>query len=266
NKPLFLGVGYYRPHIPLWAPARFFERFKSAPGVLPQVKSNDLNDLSDSGKRWAIEPVTAGSHATVVEHNQWRAAVEAYLACVTYVDHEIGRLLDAFDNSAASENTVVVLWSDHGWHLGEKEHWGKWTGWERSTRVPLIVVPPKNRAEQFVKNISCDQPVGLIDLYPTLIEMCEIASPDVLDGHSLVPLLREPEAANSEHVLTMFDQGNTSLRTGRWRYIRYADGSEELYDHQSDPNEWTNLASIDKHTKQMVSLRNMLARLTGKQQ
>ena len=128
-----------------------------------------------------------------MKHEQWRAAVEAYLACVTYVDHEIGRLLDALDNSPFGDNTVIVLWSDHGWHLGEKQHWGKWTGWERSTKVPLIIVPPKKLADRFAAAGSrCDQPVGLIDLYPTLTELCGVAAPDKLDGQSLVPLLREP--------------------------------------------------------------------------
>ncbi|MBI2481300.1 MAG: sulfatase [Planctomycetia bacterium] len=264
DQPLFLGVGYYRPHIPLWAPQRFFERFKSDPGVLPIVKADDLDDLSEAGKQWAIDPITAGSHATVVKHDQWRFAVEAYLACITYVDHEIGRLLDALDKSAAADDTIIVLWSDHGWHLGEKEHWGKWTGWERSTRVPLIVVPPKNQAAKFAVNARCEQPVGLIDLYPTLTEFCAVTPPDVLDGQSLVPLLRKPTHANGDPIVTMFDQGNASLRSGSWRYIRYADGSEELYDHQADPNEWTNLAGIKKYASQKRSLSDTLSQFNTK--
>ena len=248
DKPFFLGVGYYRPHIPLWAPKRFFERFKTNPAELPDVKSDDLDDLSEAGKRWAVEPITAGSHATVVQYNQWRPAVEAYLACVTYVDHEIGRLLDALDTSQFGDNTVIVLWSDHGWHLGEKEHWGKWTGWERSTKVPLIVVPARKSANQFAAAGSrCDQPVGLIDLYPTLTDLCGIEAPKNLDGQSLTPLLRDPSRITDRMLVTMFDQGNVSIRDNDWRYIRYADGSEELYDRKSDPNEWTNLSGSGRH-------------------
>ena len=244
TAPFFLGIGYYRPHIPLWAPQDYFDRFSDSPAALPEIKEDDLDDLSPVARKWALEPVTAGSHATVVRHKQWRAAVEAYLACVTYVDHEIGRLLDTLDSTGFGSNTVIVLWSDHGWHLGEKQHWGKWTGWERSTKVPLIIVPPKTLADRFAEAGSrCHQPVGLIDLYPTLTELCDVAPPDTLDGQSLVPLLREPNRATRRSVLTTFDPGNVSLRTEQWRYIRYADGSEELYDHPNDPNEWENLSS-----------------------
>lgn len=245
EKPFFLGVGYYRPHIPLWAPQRFFERFKNDPGRLPAALENDLNDLGETAKKWAVEPVTAGSHSTVVKHKQWRQAVEAYLACVTYVDHEIGRLLDALDASSYAGNTVIVLWSDHGWHLGEKQHWGKWTGWERSTRVPLIIAPAK-WAKGFAINRRSDAPVNLIDMYPTLLELCDVPGPlRKLDGHSLVGLLREPDSEDGRISLTMFSEGNSSLRNERWRYIRYEDGSEELYDLKKDPNEWRNQAGDD---------------------
>ena len=261
EKPFFLGVGYYRPHIPLWAPKRFFDRFADSPGQLPQVKRDDLDDLSATAKKWAVEAVTAGSHATVVKYKQWQAAVEAYLACITYVDHEIGRLLDTLDSSPFGDNTVIVLWSDHGWHLGEKQHWGKWTGWERSTRVPLIMVPPKRLSDRFAAGGSrCDRPVGLIDLYPTLTEICAVESPGKLDGQSLVPLLREPQRSTNRAVVTMFDPGNVSLRTDHWRLIRYADGSEEIYDHREDPNEWDNLANMEKYAKQRESLNRILSK------
>lgn len=259
SRPILLAVGYYRPHIPLWAPERFFDRFVDSPGQLPQVKQDDLDDLSETARKWAIEPVTAGSHATVLHHGQWRAAVEAYLACVTYVDYEIGRLLTALDNSSLGDHTAIVLWSDHGWHLGEKQHWGKWTGWERSTRVPLIVVPPKKQAERFAAAGSrCDQPVGLIDIYPTLLELCGVASADALDGQSLVPLLREPQRRTGRAVVTMFDPGNASLRTDRWRFIRYVDGSEELYDLRLDPHEWINLVDSVDHADTMQRLADRL--------
>ncbi|MCH9653220.1 MAG: sulfatase [Planctomycetes bacterium] len=255
DKPFFLGVGYYRPHIPLWAPQKYFDRFADTPAELPFTKADDLTDLSNTARKWAIEPVTAGLHATVIEHGQWRSAVEAYLACTTFVDHQIGRLLDALDDGSIGDNTVIVLWSDHGWHLGEKQHWGKWTGWERSTRVPLIIVPPKQVADRFARAGSkCDQPVSLIDLYPTLGELCDVPVPSKLDGKSLVPMLRDPKTS-SQGVLTVFRKGNYSYRTQNWRYIRYTDGAEELYDHRIDPHELTNVAADPKNTALLKDLR-----------
>jgi len=260
DKPVFLGVGYYRPHIPLWAPKRFFDRFKDSPAELPKFKTDDLNDVGNAAKKWATEAVTAGSHATVEKFKQWQAAVEGYLACTTYVDHEIGRLIDALDSSEIGDNTIIVLWGDHGWHLGEKQHWGKWTGWERSTRVPLIIVPPKKMKKHFASaGQKCDQPVGLIDLYPTLVDLCGIEGPKRLDGQSLESLLEDPTQDTDRALVTSFDSGNNSLRTKRWRFIRYVDGSEELYDLNQDPNEWNNLTQSDKHKKTKAKLSQQLS-------
>jgi len=255
TSPFFLGVGYYRPHIPLFAPAKYFDRFKDVTIELPAFKEDDLNDLGEPAKEWALEAVTAGSHATVVENKQWEEAVKAYLACTTFVDAQIGRLLDALDAGAFGDNTIIVLWSDHGWHLGEKQHWGKWTGWERSTRVPLIIVPPKCDAKNYAKPGSrCNQPVCLIDLYPTLIELCALKAREDLDGESLVSLLRSPEAESGRVVVTSFTKGNVALRNQRWRLIRYADESQELYDLENDPNEWTNLAEDPKFRDRLKEL------------
>jgi arylsulfatase A-like enzyme len=260
DRPLFLAVGYYRPHQPLWAPKRFFERFKKTPAELPNVRSDDLSDLGETAKQWALKPVTSGTHATVVKFRQWQAAVEAYLACVSYVDHEIGRLIAALDQSPLADNTLIVLWSDHGWHLGEKEHWGKWTGWERSSRVPLIVVPARSRQQRMApKGSRCDQPVNLIDIYPTLVELCGVEDPPhQMDGQSLVPLLQKPLRNLGRTSVTMFGPGNASLRTDRWRFIHYSDGSEELYDLRDDPNEWTNLAGQGSQRANLNSLQAIL--------
>lgn len=256
DKPFFLGVGFYRPHIPLWAPKQYFDRFEGVKIALPAYLATDLDDLSPTGKRWALEAVTAGLHSTVVKHHQWEEAIKAYLACTTFVDAQVGRLLDALDQGRYADNTIIVLWTDHGWHLGEKQHWGKWTGWERSTRVPMMMVPPKNSFTSYEKlGQTCDEPVSLIDLYPTLAELCSVEAPGELDGKSLVPLLQVPDATTHRVVLTSFDPGNVSLRTDRWRYIHYEDGSEELYDLREDPNEWKNLAGESAHANLIQKLR-----------
>jgi arylsulfatase A-like enzyme len=247
EQPRFLAVGYYRPHIPLWAPRKYFDLYPIQSTRLPDVLASDLDDLSPVGRRWALEPVTAGSHKSVLGYEQWRAAVAAYRACVSFVDAQIGRLLDALDASPRAENTVVVVFGDHGWHLGEKQHWGKWTGWERSTRVPLLVVPPRRSSAAYrAEGAVCSQPVGLIDLYPTLLELCGLPGRGDLDGRSLVASLREP-ASPREPVVTTFDYGNYSVRDARWRFIRYQDGSEEMYDHDVDSHEWHNLAGDARH-------------------
>ncbi len=237
GQPFFMGVGFYRPHIPLWAPAKYFERFDGQPIELPPCLENDLDDLSPTGRRWAIEAVTAGLHSSVVQNGQWEEAVKSYLACTTYVDGQVGRLLDALDASPHAGNTIIVLWSDHGWHLGEKQHWGKWTAWQRSTRVPLMISVPSSKHA----GVECDQPVSLIDLYPTLLDLCQIENPGELDGHSLVPLIEQPDTETARTIVTSIDRGNVTLLDDQHRYIRYADGSEELYDVTRDPNEWNNL-------------------------
>ena len=247
-QPWFLAVGFYRPHIPLFAPKKYFDLYAGLDIQLPVVKADDLADLSDTGRKWARDSVTAGSHASVVKHGQWQAAVTAYLACVSFIDAQVGKLLEALDASPAADNTLIVFWGDHGWHLGEKEHWGKWTGWQRSTRVPLLIAPPRSGATaNFPRGATCVDPVGLIDLYPTLIDTCGLAARPGLAGESLVPLLKNPAAASDRHILTAFDAGNFAVTGPRWRYLRYADGNEELYDFANDPHEWANLAGRPEH-------------------
>jgi arylsulfatase A-like enzyme len=257
DRPLLLCVGYYRPHIPLYAPRRYFELYPERTTLLPRVLDSDLDDLAETGRRWAVEAVTAGAHQTVVAHDQWRAAVAAYLACVSFVDAQVGRLLGALDASPHRDNTVIVLWGDHGWHLGEKQHWGKWTGWERATRVPLVVVPPAAAPSGFRKRVLCDRPVSLVDLFPTLVELCGLPALGDLDGRSLVPLLKDPDR-ETRPVVTTFDYQNYSVRTERWRLIHYRDGSEELYDHAADPDEWHNLAGDRVQDGTRAQLRMVL--------
>lgn len=203
---------------------------------MPVLKADDLDDLPAAGKKMAQD--RGEDFQLVLREGKYRELVQAYLASIKFADALVGALLDALQDSGHADNTVIVLWSDHGWHFGEKEHLHKFTLWERSTRVPYIIVAPNVTPA----NARCMRPVGLIDLFPTLIELCSLPAVNELDGVSLVPLLRNPLLEWSRPAITTHGLGNHALRTERWRYIRYADGGEELYDHTTDPNEWHNLA------------------------
>lgn len=164
EEPYFLGFGFHLPHQPLHAPKRFHDMYPLDEVELPPHIEGDLDDLSRSGRDYALIPTTSGEHRSVVKYGQWENAVSSYLATVTFVDEMLGKLLHSLESSGQADNTWILLWSDHGWHLGEKEHWGKATGWYRATRVPLIIVPPEKGApEGFVPGSVCNQPVNLID-------------------------------------------------------------------------------------------------------
>lgn len=255
DKPCFLAVGYYRPHIPLFAPQQDFDALPPVDQIaLPEHLPDDLADLGPIGRQFAQDPITAGTHALVTKHAQWKSATRAYLACVRYVDRQIGRLIDALDASPSADNTWIVLWSDHGWQLGEKEHWGKWTAWRQSTRMPLIIVPPRNdtRARRGEK---CAEPVSLVDLFPTFIEICGLPARPEHSGISLAPLLSKPDLNTGRGVLTSIDPGNTAFSERDWRYIRYHTGEEELYDIAADPHEWHNLVHDPSQTKKLTEMR-----------
>lgn len=236
DKPFFIGCGFRLPHVPCYASQRWFDLYPEEGLVMPPVLAGDRDDTPSFS--WYLHWRLPEPRLRFLEESgEWRNLVRSYLACVSFVDSQVGRVLDALERSGREKDTMVVLWSDHGFHLGEKLITGKNTLWERSTRVPLIIAGPG-----VVRGGRCEQPVELLDLFPTLLEVCGFAGRAELEGHSLVPQLRNPEASRPWPAITTHNQGNHSVRTRDWRYIRYADGSEELYDLGSDPNEWHNLA------------------------
>ncbi len=237
KQPFLLVAGIYRPHLPWYAPRKYFEMYPQDKITPPPIKADDLDDIPAGGQKMAAD--RRGDLELIRKAGKYREVLQAYLANITYCDALIGRIIDALDASPAAKNTAIVLWSDHGWHLGEKQHLHKFTLWERSTRGPFIVVAPGVTHEQ----TRTARPVGLIDIFPTLNELCGLPPVAKLDGQSLVPLLKDPKRTWNRPALTTHGQGNHALRSERWRFIRYADGGEELYDHASDPNEWTNLAA-----------------------
>lgn len=240
EKPMFLALGYVKPHLPWYVPQEYFDRFPLEKVQLPVVKTDDLSDIPDLGRQMAKPD---GDHAKVVKGDQWKKAVQAYLATISFLDDQVGRLLDAIEKSPRGKNMVIIWWTDHGWHLGEKEHWRKFALWEEATRTSLAIVAPGiTKAKS-----STDASVDYMTLFPTVCELAGVPVPDHVKGKSLMPLLKDPQARWEEVAITTHGRGNHAVRDSKWRYIRYSDGSEELYDHGDDPYEWNNMASDPKN-------------------
>ncbi|MDF1858886.1 MAG: sulfatase [Verrucomicrobiales bacterium] len=236
DAPLFLAVGLFRPHIPWEVPQKWFDLYPEAEVALPAHRSDDLKDARSHGREsW---------HKWVTDNKQWRRLMQGYLASISYVDYELGRLLDGLEESPLAENTIIVLWSDHGFHIGEKENWEKFALWDQTTRVPFFIHAPGVSKD----GETTRQPTTLTDIYPTLSELAGLPVPDQCTGTSLVKQLQDPSAIDDRVSVTSFVFGNDNgvpshgLSDPDYRYIRYPDGFEELYEYETDPNEFTNLA------------------------
>jgi arylsulfatase A-like enzyme len=254
DKPFFLACGFSKPHLPWYVPRKYFDMYPVEKITLPVVKEDDLDDVPSEGKRLALR---SGDHKKVTGHAQWKKAVQGYLASITFVDACVGRVMDALAASPHAKNTIVVLWSDHGWHLGEKLHWRKFALWEESTRNVFIMhVPGTTKAGG-----KCVRTVSAMDIYPTIVELCGLASKEGIDGRSIVPLLKNPASKWEHPAVTTYERGNHTVRNERWRYIRYHDGGEELYDHDKDEMEWTNLADKPEFAKVKQELAKWLPKV-----
>ena len=257
NKPFFLAVGFHLPHVPIYASKKWFDMYPLEDVELPETVDNDREDLPEIAKQLTLNS-TAPRHRWMLENDEWRHAVRAYLATNSFVDHLVGMILESLDESGQRDNTIVVLWSDHGFHLGEKLRWAKRTLWEETSRVPMIFAGPG-----ISEAARCERPVGLIDVYPTLLNLCGIDAKEGLDGMDISKLLEDPDADWGKPAICTFGPNNHSLRSQRYRYTVYADGSEELYDHDQDPHEWTNLIASDgsrsaEHDAVIAELREFL--------
>jgi len=239
--PRFVAIGIYRPHPPWYVPQKYLDLYPLESLELPHVLETDLDDVPDAALIGAFDgnmpPMLY--HEWGVASGLWKEAVQAYLASVSFADAMVGQLLDALDRSGRANNTIIVLWSDHGWHLGEKLRWRKQTLWEESTQVPFIVVAPGVTTP----GSQSDKAVSLMNIYPTLTELAGLETPGHVEGTSLVPLMEDQDAPWEHIALSTFGYMNHAVRSDRYRYIRYYDGSEELYDHDADPQEWINLAA-----------------------
>ena len=245
-EKFFLAPGFYRPHLPWYAPKKYYDLYPLANIQIPaHLLQDDLKDVPPKGVELSNP---GGDHATIVNAEprnltKWREAIQGYLASISFADACIGVVLDALLAGPHASTTTVVLWSDNGFQLGEKKGWRKFKLWEKSARVPLIIATP----ERFGAGQVCKKPVSLLDIFPTLTELCAHTSPSRLDGNSLVPLIKNPNANWGYGAVTSYSQANDgtqvhrSVRTENHRYILYYDGTEELYDHRVDPNELKNL-------------------------
>lgn len=251
DQPFFLAVGFHKPHMPWNVPRKWFDLFPLESIKLPPYLENDLDDLPPAAVRMA-HPET--DHVPMQKSGRWKEAIQAYLATIAYCDMNLGRLLDALEKSAYRDNTIICLWGDHGWHLGEKHHWRKFALWEEATKAPFMwVVPGVTKP-----NTICERTVDFMSIFPTLTDLCGIPTPAHNEGVSIRRLLADPKASWDLPALTTYRFNNHTVRSEGWRYIRYANGDEELYDEAKDPNEWTNLAAKPEFAARKAELATYL--------
>jgi len=251
DKPFFLSVGFHKPHMPWNVPRKWYDLHPLNTIELPPYRDDDLSDIPPAGIRMAKPE---GDHAKILASGRWKDAIQGYLAAISYCDMNVGRVLDALDKSAYKDNTIIVFWGDHGWHLGEKHHWRKFALWEEATRAPLIWSAPGVTKPGGL----CERAVDFMTIYPTLCDLCGISAPAHLEGKSIKSLLVDPKSAWAGPALTTHEFKNHAVRTEGWRLIRYADGSEELYDETADPYEFTNLATNPEQVARKAELEKYL--------
>ena len=237
DKPFFLAVGFYAPHYPNYAPKKYFDLYDPKTMWRPEIKKNDLDDIPEIMRKPMLHRQES-TYNKLIELGILDEAWLGYMSCITYADAMVGRVLDALEHSPYRDNTIVVLWSDNGYHLGEKGNWGKHTLWQRTTNVPLLWAGPG-----LAQGAKVDASAMLIDIYPTLVDLCGLKPDEGLEGQSLAAELKDPASAKDRNVFTITKENQYSVVNQEWRYIHYSDGTEELYDEKNDPHEWKNLAS-----------------------
>jgi len=283
DKPFFLGVGFIRPHTPMYAPKKYFDMFPLDKIELPPYKENDLDDCMEF--KHLVFKYGFQRHELYKKYGgveMWKRCIQAYLACTTFADDQIGKVLDAFEKSRYANDTIVIFTSDHGFHLGEKDFNFKLSAWELSTRVPFVVIAPGITKPGKI----CRKPISLIDIYPTIIDLCDLpknpnkkTNKQPLSGHSIKPFLIDPkngkwdgpdvaltcvydndlDEANKKKVQTY----HYSARSEDFRYTLYSNDAEELYDHRNDPHEWNNLAKDNRYKRVKSKMKRKLFKLLG---
>lgn len=256
DQPFFMAVGYQRPHVPLYVPQKWFDMHPLEAIKTPPYRADDLEDVPEIGQLINYLPMMPSTD-WAIESGEWPKIVQAYLACVSFVDNEVGRVLDALEKSGHAENTVIVLWSDHGYRLGEKGTFAKHALWDPATRAPLIFAAPS-----LPKGKVIDQPAEMLSIYPTLLELCELPAYERNEGKSLVPMMLGQNQSESV-AITTFGLNNHTVRSVNYRYIKYEDGGEEFYDYSKDPNEWTNEIGNEAYAQEIMKLKSQLPKVNA---
>ncbi|MEX0323815.1 MAG: sulfatase [Puniceicoccaceae bacterium] len=256
EEPFFAVLGLWRPHTPFTAPKRFFDLYdKDSMPLPPGYRANDLADVPEPGHVLSDNWKRRWEQTGASDHDNWRHMLWGYAAAHSFADWTVGQVMQALDDSDYADNTIVILWSDNGYHMGEKDHYEKGTVWELSAQSPMLIrLPDRKHA-----GTLCIRPVGSIDIFPTLMDVCDLKQPDhTPGGTSLVPLLKDPEAKWELPNITSYGESIISLRSEKFRYILYPDGTEELYDHDNDPHEWNNLANNPEYRGIIRKLKKYL--------
>lgn len=258
DKPFFMGLGFLRVHVPLYVPQKWFDLYPLETIETPPYFADDLEDIPSVGMQINDLPMMPSTE-WAKENGEWKKIVQAYLACISYVDYELGRVLDALENSEYGDNTIVVLWSDHGYRLGEKGTFAKHALWETATKAPLLFAGPN-----LPKGKKIDAPVEMLSIYPTLLELSGLPAYERNEGNSLVAMMQNDEGLDKARAITTFGMNNHTVKVDGYRYIRYEDGKEEFYDHHSDPNEWYNEADNPTYQAQIKKMKTFLPKVNVK--
>ena len=252
DQPFFMGVGFLRPHVPLYVPQKWFDLHPLEGIKVAPYRAGDLNDVPPVALQINDLPMMPSTE-WAIESGEWKNIIQGYLACISFVDHQIGRVMEALEHSAHANNTVIVLWSDHGYRMGEKGTFAKHALWEPATNAPLLFAGPN-----LPKGKIIHSPAEMLSIYPTLLELCGLPAYERNEGQSLVSAMVNEDPREDAYAITTFGMNNHTVKSELFRYIRYEDGGEEFYDHKKDPHEWTNLARDPDYQDEINELKQYL--------